>query len=104
LAGRAISAEIGCQSLSDIGRQRHSIMKQPLAANEDFASSPVDVLEWERHHFTGAKAETGKQKKDGIVAAAVRSAAVAGPQQALDFLRSQVLRHGGPPPIRHPWH
>ena len=78
LAGRAISAEIGCQSFAHICRQGHSIVKQSLAANEDFAGSPVNILESESDHLTGAKAETGQQKKDGVVAATDRGLAIAG--------------------------
>jgi hypothetical protein len=35
-------------------------VKQPLTANEDFAGSPVDVLELESNHFPGAKTKTGE--------------------------------------------
>jgi hypothetical protein len=79
-------------------------MKQSLASNDDFAGSPVDVIELESHHFTGAEAETGKQKKDGVVAAAGRGATVAGFEQTFDFLRTQVLGHGGQPPISYRWY
>jgi hypothetical protein len=66
-------------------------MKQPLAANHDFAGSPVDVIELESRDLTAAETETGEQKKDGVVAAAVRRATVAGLQHAFDFLWGQVL-------------
>ena len=76
-------------------------MKQSLASNEDFAGSPVDVLELESDHFPGAKTKTGKQKKDGVVAAAGRHATVAGLEHTFDFLRSQELGHCGQSPIRY---
>jgi hypothetical protein len=67
---------------------------QPLASNEDFAGSPVDVVELESDHFPGAKTKTGEQKKDGIVAAAGYGATVTSLEQTLNFPGSQVLRHG----------
>jgi len=33
-------------------------VKQSLASNEDFAGSPVDVLELETEYFPGAKTQT----------------------------------------------
>src|SRR6266576_3227338 len=104
LAGRAIPTEVGGQGFAYIRREGHPVVKQPLASNEDFASSPVDVLKLESDHFPGAKTETGKQKKDGIVAATGRRAAVASLEHTLDLLRRQVLRHSGQPPIRHRGH
>jgi hypothetical protein len=69
-------------------------VKQPLASNEDFAGPPVDVVEPESDHFPGAKTKTGKQKKDGIVAAARHGATVASLENTFNFPGSQVLGHG----------
>jgi hypothetical protein len=69
-------------------------VKQPLASNEDFAGSPVDIVELESDYFPGAKAKTGKQKKDGIVAAAGDGATVTGLEHTFNFPGSQVLGHG----------
>jgi hypothetical protein len=44
-------------------------VKQSLASNDDFASSPVDVFELESSHLAGTEPETDKQKKDGVVTA-----------------------------------
>jgi hypothetical protein len=60
LARRPISTEIGGQGFAYIRREGHPVVKEPLASNEDFASSPVDVLELESNHFSSAKTETGK--------------------------------------------
>jgi hypothetical protein len=35
-------------------------VKQPLAANDDLARSPIDVLKPERDHLTRSQAETGE--------------------------------------------
>jgi len=94
LTARAISTQVGSQGLADIQRHRHPIVKQPLASNEDFAGSPVNVLELESNYFSGAKTKTGKQKKDGIVAAARHRATVAGLEHTFNFPGSQVLGHG----------
>ena len=59
LARRPVSTQIGGQGLAYIRRQGHPVVKQSLASNEDFASSPVDVLELESDHFSSAKTEAG---------------------------------------------
>ena len=43
-AGRAISTQVGGQGFAYIRREGHPVVKQPLAPNEDFAGSPIDVL------------------------------------------------------------
>jgi hypothetical protein len=86
LAGRTISTQVAGQGFAYICGEGHPVVKQPLASNEDFAGSPVDVLELESDYFPGAKTKTGKQKKDGIVAAARRRATVAGLEHTVDFL------------------
>jgi len=93
--------QVGCQGLTYIRRQGHPIMKHPLAPYEDFAGSPVDVLELESNYLTGTETETGKQEKHGIIATADRRVTVASFEHSFDFLRSHILRHGGQPPIRH---
>jgi hypothetical protein len=60
LAGRTIPTQVGGQGFTYIRRQRHPVVKQPLASNENFAGSPVDVLELESDHLTGAKTKTGE--------------------------------------------
>jgi hypothetical protein len=95
LAGRTISAQAGCQVVAHIPRQGHAVVKQPLASNADLAGPPVDIIKLESNHLIGAETEMGQQKKDGVVAAAARSATVAGFEDTFDFIRSQVLGHGG---------
>jgi len=104
LAGRTASTQVGRQSLAHIRRKGHPVVNQPLAANEELASSPVDVLEPESYHLTGAETKTGQQKQDGIVASAGRCAAVAGLEYTFDFLRRQVFGHRGKPPVRYREH
>jgi len=91
LAGRTASTQVGRQGLAHIRWQGHPVVNQPLTANEEFASSPVDILEPESYHLTSAETKTGQQKQDGIVASAGRCAAVAGLEYTFDFLRPQVL-------------
>lgn len=90
--------------MAHLRRQRHPVVEQPLASNKDFAGSPVDVLELEIDHFPGAKTQAGEQEKDGVVAATDHRAAVTGFEHTFDFLGSQVLGHGGQPPVRHCGH
>ena len=87
LAGRSVLAQVGGQGLAYINRQGHPLVKPSLAANKDLSGSPVDVLELESDHFPGAKTKADKQKKDSVVAAAHRRAAVAGLEHTFDLLR-----------------
>jgi hypothetical protein len=104
LTGRTISTQVGGQGFAYIYRKGHPIVHKSLAANENFAGSPVDVFELESDHFPGAKTKTGEEEKDGIVASAGRGAALAGLKHTFDFLRRQVLGHGRQSPIRHRGH
>jgi hypothetical protein len=60
LAGRAIPTQVRGQGFTYVGRQRHAVVKQSLAANENLAGSPVDVLELESDHLPGAKTKAGE--------------------------------------------
>jgi hypothetical protein len=76
-------------------------VKQPLASDNDLAGSPVDVVELESYYLTSAETETGKQQKNGVVTAAGRRATVASFEHTVDFFQSQILGHGGQPPISY---
>src|SRR5207253_1960537 len=43
-AVRAISTQVRGQGFAYIRREGHPVVQQPLAPNEDFAGSPIDVL------------------------------------------------------------
>jgi hypothetical protein len=60
LAGRAIATQVGGQSFPYIRREGQPVVKQSLASNENFAGSPIDVLELQADHFPGAKAKTSQ--------------------------------------------
>src|ERR1700724_412578 len=88
LARWPVSAQIGREGLAHIFGQRHPIVTQPFSANQDFASSPVNVFELKRNDLSSAKTETGEEKKDGVVTATFRSSTIASSQHTLDFFRS----------------
>jgi hypothetical protein len=60
LAARAISTQVAGQGFAYIRREGHPVVKQPLASNQDFTGSPVDVLELKFDHFPGAQTQTGE--------------------------------------------
>src|SRR5512138_3201805 len=85
LTSRTVCAQVRCDRLANIRRQRHSIMKQSLTSDVNLAGPPVDVFELERYYLTSAKTETGKQKKDCVVASSGRRFLVTGSKQPLHF-------------------
>ena len=73
----AIRAQIGCESRADIHGQWHPVVQQALAANQDLAGPPIDIIKLEGNDFASAEAEAGEQEKDGVVAASSRCLPVA---------------------------
>jgi hypothetical protein len=51
-----IHAQIGGERLTEIHRQRHPVVQQPLTANEDLAGPPVDVRKLESNDFPTTEA------------------------------------------------
>jgi hypothetical protein len=90
-----IQAQIGCERLTDIYRQGHPVVQQTLAANEDLAGPPVEVVESESNDLASTEAEAGEQKENRIVPAAGRRLTVAAIEHTVDFIRIEVFRHGG---------
>ena len=62
----AIPQEVECQRVSHFLGQRHAVDESTLAPNDDLALIPVDVLEFESGHLSGAQAEPGQQQEHGM--------------------------------------
>jgi len=60
LTGGTISTQVRRQGLAHIRRQRHPIVKQTFTSNDDFAGSPIDVIDLESNDLAGTEPETGK--------------------------------------------
>jgi hypothetical protein len=63
-----------------------------LAPDADLALFPVDVVEFQVHHLSGAQTEPRQDEKDRIIALANWSVLRARLEQALDVLRFKKLR------------
>src|SRR5690349_16828562 len=72
-----IQAQIRTERFADVDRQGHAVVYQTLAADQDLAGPPIDVMQLQSNDFPGAETEPGKQKKNRVVAAASRSLPVA---------------------------
>jgi hypothetical protein len=88
-------AQIGCERLADIHGQGHPVMQQALTANKNFPGAPINVIEFEGNNLPGAKAETGEEKKNRVVAAACCRVPVTAAEHAGDFRGSEVFRDDG---------
>lgn len=76
--------------LSDIRRQRHTIVQPPLAPDQDFASSPVEVLKPDGDHLWRSQPEASHEQQHRVVAAAngiVRADCL---DQTVNLVRSKV--------------
>ena len=65
LAARA-TAKVGHDRLADIDRQRQHVVTAALAANEQLAATPVEVIEAQRGDLPGAQPEPRQQQQDRV--------------------------------------
>ena len=79
-------------------------MPLPLAPHHDLAGSPIQVVEFQPHHLTGAEAEPGEQHEDRVVSPADAGPLIARAQQTFDLLCTEILGDGRQPPVGHRRH
>jgi len=61
-ADAAIFTEVAGQSRPNIGRQRQGFGYAPLAANDDFATAPENVVQLESDYLARSQAESREQQ------------------------------------------
>ena len=66
---------------ADVNWQRHAVMEPSLAADQDVAGTPVNVVEPERDDLLAAQTEPGQQKHDGAIATSAAAVNVHGGDQ-----------------------
>jgi hypothetical protein len=100
-AGRAMVAQVAGQGFADIGRERETVVRAPLAPHLQHAGPPVDVLEFQGDHFAGPQSQSGQQENDGMITAGDGVIPLAGVDDPFDFFRREVLGDLGESPFRH---
>ena len=91
--------QVGHESLADVDRQREALVPIALPHHGDLAAAPVDVLQPQRGHLTGAEPQPGQQRQDRPVTLSDRGSGVAGAQQHRGLFGRQVLRQPGQFPV-----
>jgi hypothetical protein len=63
------------------------VVSGTLAADADLSLFPIDVIQLQVHHFSGAQAEPCQKEEDRIIALTHRGVLTARLEQTLDVLR-----------------
>lgn len=79
-AARTAATQVGGHGLADIGGQREPLLPVALAADDDRAYSPVDVVQLQASSLTGTQSESCQHREDREIAASDRGATVAAVQ------------------------
>ena len=95
--------QIDCERLADIHGQGHPVMQQALAANKNLAGTPIKVVEFEGNNFPGAKAETGEEKKNRVVATARCRAPITTAKYAGNFFGGRCIWEEWTDANQQPW-
>ena len=88
---RSTIAKVGDDRLTDIDGKRHAIVALSLAANQDLARTPSNVLKPNRNHFRCAEAKPRHQQQHRMVAPPERIVSV----NRFDQLPDRVRCHMG---------
>jgi hypothetical protein len=91
-ADRTATLEILGHGAANIWRQWNAFDRVRLAANDDFAGSPVDIVQPELGYFARPHTETNQQGQNGDVPAAAPRGVVARGEKASNVVGSQPLR------------
>ena len=75
------AAQVSDDRLADISRQRQPLLATALAAHDELAGPPVEVVEPKRGHLAGPQPEPRQQREDGVIAHADVGVPIAGGEQ-----------------------
>jgi hypothetical protein len=84
--------QVRSHRFTDVRGQRQTFGTVRFTTHDDFAGSPIDIVEYKLGDFARPQAEPDQHGQDREVAAAVLGVAVAGCQKASDLVRIQALR------------
>ena len=85
-------ADVIDDRLAGILGERHTVVSLALAADQDRARSPVDVVEFDRDNLRRTQTEAGKQQHHRIVPTTNGVCRSGGINEPLDLLRQQRPR------------
>jgi hypothetical protein len=85
------SAKVRSNGAPDIDGQRKTLMAVALAAHDDLALAPVDVIELHGHDFARSKTQANKHLQDSEVAKSHRLGTVTGREHPLHLITGNAL-------------
>jgi hypothetical protein len=92
------------QRRADVRRQRQSPQPLALAADENLAPFPIQIVQGQGDDFSGAQTEARQNQQDRIVALADWRAAIARRKHPLDLFRRERLGQMRQAPVSDPRH
>ncbi len=96
-ASRSSVADPVHDGLADVDRKRHGHLPPALAADQDLAGIPVQVVEPDGDDLLAAQAEPGHREQHRMVAAGDGAVSLGGCQDTLDLFTRQMPRRCGRP-------
>ena len=103
-ADRTATLEILGHGAADVWGQWNAFDRVRLTANDDFARSPVDIVQPELGYFARPHTETNQHGQNGDVPAAAPGGVVARREKASNLVGSQPLRQPDQSPACNRWH
>ena len=98
------AVQVRSHRFTDVRGQWQTFGTVRFTTHEDFAGSPIDIVEHKLSDFARPQAEPDQHGQDREIAAAVVSVAIAGCQKAVDLVRIQALGQPGQSPPGDRWH
>ena len=92
------------QGFADVLRQRQSLQPLTLAAHDDLAVIPVQIIQVHGEYLPTTQSESGQEQQDGIVTPARPRCAVAALEQSLNLFGRERLWQMRQPPVSDTWH
>jgi hypothetical protein len=85
-------AQVVDQGRTDIHRQRQSCQPLSLAAHDNLAAFPIQIVQGHGNHFAAAQTEPSQQQQNRVVAPACRRTAITGCEQSFNLFGWERLR------------
>src|SRR5260370_16157267 len=93
--------KLRCDRPADIFGQGQLDQPAPFAVDAQGTVLPVDIIQFEKHHFAGTQTQPRKQQQNRIVASSDRGASIDSCQQSADLIRCNRPRNRRHRPVRH---
>jgi hypothetical protein len=93
--------QVGGQGIAHLLGEGKTIVLLSFSPDRNLPCSPVNVVEFHRHHFAGPEAEPGQQQEDRVVPPSDLGALITAAQETFDLFCTEILGDGRQPPVGH---